>query len=421
MLDRDLPPTVGACGFQEKPISSGHATPTPTPPRPYPFPWGLPHPSAPSVPASHPILVAWCPVGVGGGDVLRTGLWPCPRTGMAVGFLRTMSHRMCRMNTERTSGRRLSNSRRCFWHCGAQPHRRRFRCTSQVSHGAGGHQGLAWSTPQSGAHVSPMFSMQHYPVMQRALPPCTKSADSPHTPAASPQGRHRDVAPLHRTQVHLHCHLPIRAISPITPSAKTLAPTCRNIGCVCPFTSPASQSPGTVLQPKGTALLHAFAGRSRQPRPCAMLRHCTTFRYCFPSASRSAPHCSPYPGYVSRPTARLLPPHSPVPPYSAAPSPLSPAAGLVLSAWGSRPRPPSPHPPPLSAVSLPSPAHLHLSAPFLLSSCLSHPLLTLLHLRRPPASARPWPPALALPLPAPARPYASPLYRPSRCNSSGSI
>ena len=26
-----------------------------------------------------------------------------------------------------------------------------------------------------------MFSMQHHPVMQRALPPCTKSADSPHT------------------------------------------------------------------------------------------------------------------------------------------------------------------------------------------------------------------------------------------------
>ena len=31
MLDGDLPPTVGACGFQENPISSGHTTPTPTP------------------------------------------------------------------------------------------------------------------------------------------------------------------------------------------------------------------------------------------------------------------------------------------------------------------------------------------------------------------------------------------------------
>ena len=41
---------------------------TPAPPcRPYPFPWGLPHPSAPSVLVSHPILVALCPVwgGVG--------------------------------------------------------------------------------------------------------------------------------------------------------------------------------------------------------------------------------------------------------------------------------------------------------------------------------------------------------------------
>ena len=213
-----------------------------------------------------------------------------------------------------------------------------------------------------------MFSMQHLPAKQRGLPPCTKSADSPHTPAANPLGRHRDVAPLHRIRVHLHCHLPIQAIPPITPLAKTLTPTCQNIGCVTPLASPARQSPGAMLHPRGTALLHAFAGRSRQSRPRALLRHCTTFRYCFPSAARSAPHCSPYPRYVSLPTARLLPPYSPAPPYSAAPSPLSPAAGPVLSAWGSRPRPPSPHPPPLSAVSLPSSAHLHLSAPLLLSS-----------------------------------------------------
>ena len=367
---------------------------------------------------------------------------------MAVGFLRTISHRMCRRNTERTSGRCLSSSLRCI--CTVEPSRidqlrtsapirtRRghqgftLRCTSQVSHGAGGHQGLAWSTPQSRARVSPMSPMRHHPVMQRALPPCNKSADSPHTPAASPQGRQRDVAPLHRTRVHLHCHLPIPAISPITPSAKTLAPTCWNIGCVCPFASPASQSPGTVLHPKGTVLLHAIACRSCQSRPCALLRHSTTFRYCIPSASRSAPHCLPYPRNVSRPAAQLLPPHSPAPPYSAAPSPPSPAAGPVLPAWGSSPRPPSLHPPPLSAVSLPSPAHLHLSAPFLLPSCLSHPLLTLLHLRRPPPSAppashlpapphAPGPRPLALPVPAPAPPYASPPYRPSRCNSSRSI
>ena len=42
------------------------STPAP-PPRPYPFPWGLPHPSAPSVPVSHPILVALCAVCGGGG------------------------------------------------------------------------------------------------------------------------------------------------------------------------------------------------------------------------------------------------------------------------------------------------------------------------------------------------------------------
>ena len=37
------------------------------PPRAYPFPWGLFLPSAPSVPVSHPILVALCPVWGGGG------------------------------------------------------------------------------------------------------------------------------------------------------------------------------------------------------------------------------------------------------------------------------------------------------------------------------------------------------------------
>ena len=179
---------------------------TPAPPLcPYPFTWSLCHPSAPSVPVSHSILVALCPV-CGVGVYLRTGLWPCPRTGMAVGFLRTMSHRMCRRNTERTSGRRLSNYRRCI--CTLQPSlidqlrtsapirtqrgHQGFAlcCISQVSHGAGSHQGLAWSAPQSRPHVSPMFSMQYHPVMQRALPPCTKSAYSPHNPAASPQGRH---------------------------------------------------------------------------------------------------------------------------------------------------------------------------------------------------------------------------------------
>ena len=41
MLDGDLPPTVGACGFQEKPISSGHATPTPTPGSLGPLPVGV--------------------------------------------------------------------------------------------------------------------------------------------------------------------------------------------------------------------------------------------------------------------------------------------------------------------------------------------------------------------------------------------
>ena len=55
---------------------------TPAPPRrPYPFLWGLPHPSAPSVPVSHPILVACCPVWGGGGGIC--GLDSRPARGLA--------------------------------------------------------------------------------------------------------------------------------------------------------------------------------------------------------------------------------------------------------------------------------------------------------------------------------------------------
>ena len=51
--------------------------------------------SVPFVPVSHLIVDAMCPV-LGGGVYLWTGLWPCSWTGMtlAVGFLRTMSHRI---------------------------------------------------------------------------------------------------------------------------------------------------------------------------------------------------------------------------------------------------------------------------------------------------------------------------------------
>ena len=116
-------------------------------------------------PRSPSLTPSWlpCALCVWGGVYLRTGLWPCLRTGMAVGFLRTMSHRICRRNTERTTVRRLSNSLRCI--CTVEPSRidqlrtrapsrtRRghqgftLRCNSQVSHGADGHQVLAWSTP----------------------------------------------------------------------------------------------------------------------------------------------------------------------------------------------------------------------------------------------------------------------------------
>ena len=68
----------------------------------------------------HPGCLAPC-VWAGGGVYLWTGLWPCPRSGMAVGCLLNMSHRMCRMNTEEAPGRRLSNSCSCI--CIVEPSR----------------------------------------------------------------------------------------------------------------------------------------------------------------------------------------------------------------------------------------------------------------------------------------------------------
>ena len=79
--------------------------------RPYPSPWCLSQITViPSVPVSHLIPEALSPVWGGGVLYLRTGLWPCPRTGMtlAVGFLRTMSHRIFRRNTEGTTELRTS-------------------------------------------------------------------------------------------------------------------------------------------------------------------------------------------------------------------------------------------------------------------------------------------------------------------------
>ena len=67
MLDGDLPPTVGACGFQEKPILSGHATPTPTPP-------SLP----PSLALSYPIPALPSFVGGDGSQHVESPLAPLP-------------------------------------------------------------------------------------------------------------------------------------------------------------------------------------------------------------------------------------------------------------------------------------------------------------------------------------------------------
>ena len=97
------------------------STPAP-PPGPYPFPWGLPHPSAPSVPASHPILVAWRPVCVGGGlsvdwTVALPEVWHGP-------WLPTHHEPPHVPNEHRVNVREtLVDFPSLHFHCGAQPHR----------------------------------------------------------------------------------------------------------------------------------------------------------------------------------------------------------------------------------------------------------------------------------------------------------
>ena len=76
--------------------------------------------------------------------------------------------------------RRLPNFRRCS--CIVEP----------------GHQGLAWSTPLSMAHVSSRFSMQHLPATQRAA--------SPSPGAALLQafaGRSRQSRPVRKSHYHV--------------------------------------------------------------------------------------------------------------------------------------------------------------------------------------------------------------------------
>ena len=59
------------------------ACPTPAPPcRPYLFPWGLSHPNVPSVPVSHLLLDALCPVWGGMGGYI-CGLDCGPARGLA--------------------------------------------------------------------------------------------------------------------------------------------------------------------------------------------------------------------------------------------------------------------------------------------------------------------------------------------------
>ena len=80
-------------------------------------------------PRSLSLTSSWkpCALCVCVGVYLRSGLWPCPRTGMtlAVGFLRTMSHRIFRRNTERTTERTFADFPSLHLQCGPAASSRR--------------------------------------------------------------------------------------------------------------------------------------------------------------------------------------------------------------------------------------------------------------------------------------------------------
>ena len=97
-------------------------------------------------PLSPSLTPSWLPCALCGGVYLPTGLWPCPRTVMAVGFLRTMSHRILRRNTERTTVRHLSDSLRCI--CTVEPSRidqPRRCCTELIQSDHSPESEPAWS------------------------------------------------------------------------------------------------------------------------------------------------------------------------------------------------------------------------------------------------------------------------------------
>ena len=180
----------------------------------------------------------------------------------------------------------------------------------------------------------------------------------------------------------------------------------------------------------GAALLHAFAGRSRQSRPRAPLRHCTMILLpvCCPfcptllavPTRRRASHCPVASSALACATV-LCRPFSPLPRRSSCALRLGSSSASSITT--------SPSTVSSVPVLLCAPVPLCSSPPLLLSvTSPPHPppppptpcvRLPASHLPVPPHAPGPLP--LALPLPVPARPYASPPYRPSRCNSSRSI
>ena len=175
------------------------ALPLPLPVVPTLFP-GV-SPTLALLPRSLSLTSSWMPCAQcgRGGVYLRSGLWPCPRTGMtlAVGFLRTMSHRIIRRNTESTTVRRLPNSLRCL--CTVESSRRDqlWRFSTELFQSD--------QSPQLGASPGLVIKGSHFVALLRRCsmePTATKAWRIPGRPWPNPQSRAR-VSPMVATQTIL--------------------------------------------------------------------------------------------------------------------------------------------------------------------------------------------------------------------------
>ena len=230
-----------------------------------------------------------------------------------------------------------------------------------------------------------MLSMQHHLAKQRALSPCSMSVDSPHTPAV-------------RWKRQLHSGTSetwLRSIGLENTSVATCPSQQSLRECVL---STISQDPGTSVSEYSIRLPvhhsckatpwhraspegHNAAPSHLRPFWLVTTLYSAPVQYpipllhlvrllVLPPTTRRTHDASRVPLPERSVCTSLRPCTPPLHPLPPPPLALCPPLGVLAHTTS-----------PSTAVSLPFPANLRLSASFPLSSCPSHPPLTLLHLR----------------------------------------